>query len=204
MGPRGHRARCRRSIGPGRWEVRARIERFVEPALLQLLSEQPMHGYELLERLPELAREERRVDLGNLYRLLRSLEEEGIVSSDWDESVSGPAKRIYRLTPAGEGLLDQWADALRDARAVVERVPHPSRRREGGEHMTHRSRHRGGPGCGLHGRRRRSFNREEWLAKLEEYQRDLEQETADVADLIKRLQDEAPAQTDQATQTTTV
>ena len=103
MGPRGHRARCRRSIGPGRWEVRARIERFVEPALLQLLSEQPMHGYELLERLPELAREERRVDLGNLYRLLRSLEEEGIVSSDWDESVSGPAKRIYRLTPAGRG-----------------------------------------------------------------------------------------------------
>jgi hypothetical protein len=70
--------------------------------------------------------------------------------------------------------------------------------------MTHRARHRGGPGCGLHGRRRRSFNREEWLAKLEEYQRDLEQETADVADLIKHLRDEAPAQTDQATQTTTV
>jgi hypothetical protein len=70
--------------------------------------------------------------------------------------------------------------------------------------MTHRTRHRGGPGCGPHGRRRRSFNREEWLARLEEYQRDLEQETADVADLIKRLQDEAPAQTDQATQTTTV
>ncbi len=120
MGPRGHRARCRRSVGPGRWEVRARIERFVEPALLQLLSEQPMHGYELLERLPELAREERRVDLGNLYRLLRSLEDEGIVSSAWDESVPGPAKRIYHLTPAGRGLLDQWADALRDARGVVD------------------------------------------------------------------------------------
>jgi len=120
MGPRGHRARCRRSIGPGRWEVRARIERFVEPALLQLLSERPMHGYELLERLPELAREERRVDLGNLYRLLRSLEEEGIVTSAWDESVPGPAKRIYRLTPAGEGLLEQWAGALRDARGVVD------------------------------------------------------------------------------------
>ena len=56
--------------------------------------------------------------------------------------------------------------------------------------MTHRSRHRGGPGCGPHGRRRRSFNREEWLAKLEEYQRDLEQEVADVADLIRRLREE--------------
>ena len=92
----------------------------MEPALLQLLSEQPMHGYELLERLPELAREERRVDLGNLYRLLRSLEEEGIVASAWDEGAPGPAKRIYHLTPAGRGLLDQWADALRDARGVVD------------------------------------------------------------------------------------
>ncbi len=63
--------------------------------------------------------------------------------------------------------------------------------------MTHRARHRGGPGCGPYGRRRRSFNREEWLERLEEYQRDLEQETADVADLIKRLKDEAPSETAQ-------
>jgi poly-beta-hydroxybutyrate-responsive repressor len=99
--------------------VRARVERFVEPALLLLLSERPMHGYELLERLPELAREERRVDLGNLYRLLRSLEDEGIVSSEWDERVPGPAKRVYRLTDSGRALLDAWAGALAGAREVV-------------------------------------------------------------------------------------
>jgi len=99
--------------------VRARIERFVEPALLLLLSERPMHGYELLERLPELAREERRVDLGNLYRLLRSLEDEGIVSSEWDERLPGPAKRVYRLTGSGRALLDGWAQALGEARDVI-------------------------------------------------------------------------------------
>jgi hypothetical protein len=44
----------------------------------------------------------------------------------------------------------------------------------------------------LHGRR--FPNREEWLRALEEHQRDLEQETADVADLIRRLKDE-PAET---------
>ena len=39
-------------------------------------------------------------------------------------------------------------------------------------------------------------NRTEWLARLEEYQKDLEQRVADVADLIRRLKDEcAPAQT---------
>lgn len=78
-----------------------------------------MHGYELLERVPALAREERRVDLGNLYRLLRSLEEEGVVDSAWDETLPGPAKRVYRLTASGEALLGQWAVALGDARDLI-------------------------------------------------------------------------------------
>lgn len=99
--------------------MRARVERFIEPALLQLLAERPMHGYELLEEIPVLAREERRVDLGNLYRLLRSLEEEGVVASVWDESLAGPAKRVYRLTPSGEALLETWVAALGDVRGLV-------------------------------------------------------------------------------------
>lgn len=42
-----------------------------------------------------------------------------------------------------------------------------------------------------HGRRRRRFgSREEWLRRLEEYQRDLEQELADVADVLRRLREE--------------
>lgn len=45
-----------------------------------------------------------------------------------------------------------------------------------------------------------SLNREEWLARLEEYQRDLEQRTADVADLIRRLRtDPAPTAPETAT-----
>jgi poly-beta-hydroxybutyrate-responsive repressor len=99
--------------------VRARVERFIEPVLLQLLSERSMHGYELLERVPELAREERRVDLGNLYRLLRTLEEEGVVASEWDEGLPGPAKRVYRLTPSGEALRVAWAKALAEARDLI-------------------------------------------------------------------------------------
>ncbi len=47
-------------------------------------------------------------------------------------------------------------------------------------------------GHGFHGRR--FPNREEWLRALEEHQRDLEQEIADVADLIRRLKDE-PSET---------
>src|SRR3954466_14845268 len=109
----GRAARC----GPGRggaWRVRARIERFAEPALLLPLPDRAAHGYELLDRLGELLPGER-VDMGNLYRVLRALEEDGLVSSQWDETSPGPAKRVYSLTEAGERVLADWVTALRAA-----------------------------------------------------------------------------------------
>ena len=93
----------------GRWHVHARVERFTEPALLLLLREHPAHGLDLLERLPDLIGEQR-VEMGNLYRLLRSLEEEGLVVSEWADG-----KRTYAITDAGLRLLDEWVDALRRA-----------------------------------------------------------------------------------------
>ncbi len=78
-----------------------------------------MHGYDLLEHCPELAAGERGVDLGNLYRILRGLEEEGIVTSEWLADVPGPAKRVYRLTDSGRRLLDRWAEALRETQGVM-------------------------------------------------------------------------------------
>ena len=56
----------------------------------------------------------------------------------------------------------------------------------------HRHHHRGG--CGRHGRRFPTSD--ELLSALEEHQKDLEQEVADVAELIRRLkQEQAAAQT---------
>jgi PadR family transcriptional regulator PadR len=91
----------------------------VEPGVLLLLREGPLHGYELLERLPPLVGEER-VDMGNLYRFLRALEQEGIVTSEWRDDLPGPAKRTYTLTDAGSKLLDDWAAAQRAARTRID------------------------------------------------------------------------------------
>jgi poly-beta-hydroxybutyrate-responsive repressor len=106
-------------LGPGHWGVRARVERFSEPALLLLLRERPAHGYELLEALPDLTGETR-VDMGNLYRVLRALEEDGLVRSKWRADAPGPAKRIYELSPEGRRLLDEWAAALRRSRERID------------------------------------------------------------------------------------
>jgi PadR family transcriptional regulator PadR len=78
-----------------------------------------MHGYELIERLPEVAGSEAKVDVGNLYRLLRGLEEEGVVTSEWSADLPGPAKRTYELTDEGRAVLDRWAESLREAQGVL-------------------------------------------------------------------------------------
>ena len=104
----------------GRWHVRGRIERFVEPALLLLLAERPAHGYELVDPVSELLAGER-IDMGNLYRVLRGLEEDGLVRSEWDAEAPGPARRRYELTPQGRELLRAWVKALQETQNVVTR-----------------------------------------------------------------------------------
>src|SRR5881396_3487336 len=101
------------------WAVHARVERFTEPALLLLLRDRPAHGYELIESLGDLAPGVR-VDMGNLYRSLRAMEAEGLVTSEWDAEAPGPAKRKYELTAAGERLLVEWAAALGQTRDHIE------------------------------------------------------------------------------------
>jgi PadR family transcriptional regulator, regulatory protein PadR len=126
------KVRCRWLAPTGQWAVAARVERFVEPALLLLLHERPRHGYDLLENLPELVGDGTEVDLGNLYRLLRGLEAEHLVTSQWHVGAPGPARRVYTLTPAGERLLAAWATALRSTggsiSAFLDRLNRPRRR----------------------------------------------------------------------------
>ena len=111
-----YRGRARRRRG---WSVHARVERFSEPALLLLLRDRPAHGYELIDSLAELA-PSLRVDMGNLYRSLRAMEAEGLVTSEWDAEAPGPAKRRYELTSAGRRLLDEWATALAKTRDRID------------------------------------------------------------------------------------
>ena len=98
--------------------MRARVERFVEPALLLVLRDGPTHGYDLADELEALV-PDANVDLGNLYRHLRALEGEGIVASEWRDDPPGRPKRVYQLTEDGGCLLDAWADALRTMESTI-------------------------------------------------------------------------------------
>ena len=89
------------------------LYRFVEPVILLLLRQKgEAHGYELATELPRFALTDAEVEAAALYRTLRTLEENGNVTSRWDTGNSGPARRVYRLTEEGEDHLREWVAVL--------------------------------------------------------------------------------------------
>jgi PadR family transcriptional regulator PadR len=85
-------------------------KQFVVPFLLLQLRDFNLHGYQLIEQLIELGFHS--IDRGNIYRILRQLEKDHLISSQWDTSSEGPARRIYSITKAGETYLQSWAASL--------------------------------------------------------------------------------------------
>ena len=107
-----HRRR-RRGRGGRRQFAGGAIRRFLEPVLLLLLHQGASHGYDLVSELEPFGLGD--VAPGPVYRTLRQLEAAGLVESEWDtESSGGPARRVYRLTPAGRHHLAGWVEELRE------------------------------------------------------------------------------------------
>lgn len=86
-------------IGPG-------IKRgTAELAILSLLEEGPLHGYELARRIEQQTKGALRFTLAALYPLLYRMEKRGWVRGAWETSESQRRRRCYRLTPAGKKKL---------------------------------------------------------------------------------------------------
>lgn len=75
----------------------------LELAILGLLLQSPMHGYELRKRLTGLLGAFRAFSYGSLYPALRRLQADGLIAEDAgpDTLVKRRARRVYELTPEG-------------------------------------------------------------------------------------------------------
>ncbi len=80
------------------------------PVLLLMLSQWSSYGYELMEKMSTFGLAA--MNPGTFYRTLRQMEKDGMVSSNWDTSEGGPARRVYSITDAGEAYLNYWAQSL--------------------------------------------------------------------------------------------
>jgi PadR family transcriptional regulator, regulatory protein PadR len=92
----------------------------VEYCVLALLRDRPRYGFDLVRTLGEadgLVTSE-----GTIYPLLSRLRRDGLVTTAWHESPSGPPRRYYELTPAGHQALKLFTTEWDRFTSAVDRL----------------------------------------------------------------------------------
>jgi DNA-binding PadR family transcriptional regulator len=88
-----------------------------ELAILCVLAEEPLHGYEIAKRIERQTQGALRFNLASLYPLLYRMERRGWLKATWEEHASGRRRRYYRLAPAGKRrvlpLREEWGQLFR-------------------------------------------------------------------------------------------
>lgn len=82
------------------------------------------YGYSLIQRLAEQGLE---IEEGTLYPLLRRLEKQGLLESEWEIGESRPRK-YYRISPAGRDILTalstEWFETVDVMRSILQGENH--------------------------------------------------------------------------------
>lgn len=83
----------------------------LELAILGLLKERSMHGYQLKKRLADTLGAFWQVSYGSLYPALKRLLAEGAVEMVYPQGEVGRRKNVYRVTAAGERTFAELVEA---------------------------------------------------------------------------------------------
>ena len=78
----------------------------------------PQYGYSLRQAL---AARDMPIEEGTLYPLLRRLEAQGLLASEW-RIEDGPPRRYYRLSPAGDALFGDLTGSWRGLVATMDGI----------------------------------------------------------------------------------
>lgn len=81
------------------------IKGHLEPLVMAVVEQGPLHGYAIIEELRRRSRGEFDLPEGTVYPALHRLERQGYLASRWDDS-QGRKRRVYMLTRAGRKALD--------------------------------------------------------------------------------------------------
>jgi PadR family transcriptional regulator, regulatory protein PadR len=80
------------------------------PVILMALRQWNSYGYELMTKTAGFWEEA--IKPATMYRTLRHMESNGDIQSNWETTKTGPARRMYSITDAGEASLAIWMASL--------------------------------------------------------------------------------------------
>lgn len=93
-------------------QVRLELRRGIVVLAVLSLLDSASYGYNLIQRLAALGLD---MEEGTLYPLLRRLEKQGLLQSEWDTTESRPRK-YYRISETGQAVLTalraEWQDTV--------------------------------------------------------------------------------------------
>lgn len=94
----------------------------VSLVLLAILdrSSEPLYGYQIAKRIESGWAGGLPVKQGTLYPVLRMMEENGLLESRVEPSVSGPPRKYYAITERGSAVLEDWKAAWSRTRDFVD------------------------------------------------------------------------------------
>ena len=94
----------------------------VEPLLLFLIAELPMHGYQIIKELEERSEGYLKLKGSTTYSALRRLEKEGLVLSSWQQVAQKQRRRCYELTDRGRQILKRELSDWQDFYIAVSKI----------------------------------------------------------------------------------
>ncbi len=105
-------------------QLRLELRRGIVVLAVLSLLDSASYGYNLIQRLAALGLD---IEEGTLYPLLRRLEKQGLLQSEWDTTESRPRK-YYRISTAGLDVLTalrtEWQETVTVMRRILEGEHH--------------------------------------------------------------------------------
>jgi PadR family transcriptional regulator PadR len=78
------------------------IKGYIESIILTLLKKEDLYGYEIAKRIRNTSKGSFEIKEGTMYVVLKRLENNGLVSTYWDDGESGGGRRRYhKITEKG-------------------------------------------------------------------------------------------------------
>ena len=93
-----------------------------ELLILSLVEDRPRHGYDIGQLIELRSRGTLRFNIASLYPLLYRLEKRGWIRGRWVEKAGQRRRRYYRLTPAGEKILQAQRQGWREFVEAISRI----------------------------------------------------------------------------------
>lgn len=84
------------------------MKNMLKQAMLGMLRYAPMSGYDLEKMINVSISHFWHAKLSQIYRTLKKMEEDGLVTSEMQEQEGARSKRVYTITPAGIEDFDAW------------------------------------------------------------------------------------------------